>query len=142
VKSWARAAENRVRKLLRRPGKTIDLQVHDVIQMQESAVVDLTQAWGPPPDPTIDLPAYADVVTRRINHLHEKVQTQQHDLAAEVEARGTAIRQAQNALTAEVDEVRKLSRQVAVGGLRLQVVGWLFLLAGIVVGTIANIVGS
>jgi hypothetical protein len=52
------------------------------------------------------------------------------DLAAETEARKTAIRDAQAALTAETDQVRALSRQVAVGGLRLQAVGWAFLFSG------------
>jgi hypothetical protein len=81
------------------------------------------------------------VVTQRINELHEAVQQQRHDLAAETQARQAAIRDAQAALTAEIDQVRALSRQVAVGGLRLQAVGWTFLFVGLILSAIGNAVG-
>jgi hypothetical protein len=55
--------------------------------------------------------------------------------------RKAAIRDARAALTAEIDQVRALSRQVAVGGLRLQAVGWAFLFVGLILGAIGNAVG-
>jgi hypothetical protein len=57
------------------------------------------------------------------------------------EARKTAIRDAQAALTGEIDQVRALSRQVAVGGLRLQAVGWAFLFVGLILSAVGNAVG-
>jgi hypothetical protein len=55
--------------------------------------------------------------------------------------RKAAIRDARAALTAEIDQVRALSRQVAVGGLRLQAVGWAFLFVGLTLDAIGNAVG-
>jgi hypothetical protein len=120
VTSRARTVQNWLRKLLRRPGKPRVVQASAVSAVGVVTSVTARVGWGPPPDPATDLAGYAAVVTQRINALHEKVQQQRHDLAAETEARKTAIGDAQAALTAEIDQVRALSRQVAVGGLRLQ----------------------
>jgi hypothetical protein len=141
VTSRARAVQNRLRKLLRRPGKPHVVQASAVSAVGFVASATARVGWGPPPDPTTDLAAYAAEVTRRINELHEKVQQQREDLAAETEARKTAIGDARAALTAEIDQVRALSRQVAVGGLRLQAAGWAFLFVGLILGAIGNAVG-
>lgn len=141
VTSRARAVKNRLRKLLRRPGKRQVVQAGAAAEFGFAGSATVRVGWGPPPDPATDLAAYAAVVTQRINELHQTVQQQRHDLAAETEARQAAIRDAQAALTAEIDEVRALSRQVAVGGLRLQAVGWAFLFAGLILSAIGSAVG-
>jgi hypothetical protein len=141
VTSRARAVQNWLRKLLRRPGKPQVVQLGLAGEIEMAGSVTLRVGWGPPPDPVVDLAGYAAVVTQRINDLHEKVQDVKHDLATEAEARKTAIGDAQAALTAEIDQVRALSRQVAVGGLRLQAVGWACLLVGLILGAIGNAVG-
>jgi hypothetical protein len=142
IASWARAAMSRVSALVRRPSKPVDLQINDALQIQVIEEVAITRTWNPPPDPTVDLTAYAGVVTERINDLHEMVQNQRHALAAEAKVRNGAIGKASAALSDEIADVRKLSARVAVGGLRLQVVGWVFLFFGIIFGTIANVMGS
>ena len=142
VASWARDLMSRVRTLLRPQSKTVGLQVNDALQISITDEVTITAAWNPPPDPTVDLTAYAGVVTERINELHKMVQNQRHELAAEAKAREAAIGKESAALSDEMADVRKLSVRVAVGGLRLQVVGWVFLFFGIIVGTIANVMGS
>jgi hypothetical protein len=142
VKEWTRATTNRVRLLFGRPAEPRVVHLGAASSIEFAGSARMTVGWGAPPDPTTDLAGYAKVVTERINALHAKVQNQDNKLADEADARQTEIRQTRSALTADIEEVRKLSRQVAVGGLRLQVVGWLFLIAGIVVGTIANAVGS
>jgi hypothetical protein len=141
VTSRARAVQNRLRKLLRRPGKPQVVQAGAAAAIGIAGSVTARVGWGPPPDPATDLAAYAAVVTQRINELHQKVQQQRDDLAAETEARKTAIRDAQAALTGEIDQVRALSRQVAVGGLRLQAVGWACLFAGLILSAVGNAVG-
>jgi hypothetical protein len=141
IASRARAVQNWLRKLLRRPGKPRAVQAGAAAAIGIAGSVTARVGWGPPPDPAIDLAAYADVVTQRINELHEKVQDVKQDLAAETEARKTAIGDARAALTAEIDQVRALSRQVAVGGLRLQAVGWACLFVGLILSAIGNAVG-
>jgi hypothetical protein len=141
VTSRARAVQNWVRKLLRRPGKPQVVQLGVASEINFAGSVTARVGWGPPPDPATDLAGYAAVVTQRINELHEKVQQQRDDFAAETKARTTAIRDAQAALTAEIDQVRALSRQVAVGGLRLQAGGWACLFVGLILGGIGNAVG-
>jgi len=117
----------------------VQVSAVDVFGVADSATVRV--GWGPPPDPATDLAGYAAMVTQRINELHEKVQDVKQDVAAETEARKTAIRDAQTALTADIDQVRSLSRQVAVGGLRLQAVGWAFLFVGLILGGVGNALG-
>ena len=142
VRSWARAVSNRISRLFNRPdGGPRVAEVGMGGSITPTGTLGLKHIWGPPPDPATDLGAYAEVVTKRINELHEIVQNVRHDLATETEARKTNIRRAQAALGNEIDEVRRLSRRVAVEGLRLQVIGWLFLIMGIFVGTIANVIG-
>jgi hypothetical protein len=91
VTSRARAVQNRLRKLLRRPGKPQVVQAGAAAAIGIAGSVTARVGWGPPPDPATDLAAYAAVVTQRINELHQKVQQQRDDLAAETEARKTAI---------------------------------------------------
>lgn len=45
-------------------------------------------------------------------------------------------------LAARIHEVEGKSKSVAVGGLVEQVWGWLFILTGLVLGTIANIMSA
>jgi hypothetical protein len=94
---------------------------------------------GPLPDPASDLPAFADRVEHYIQQLYEMTQRTHDALADETEGRAAAEKDIRNRITAEIERVEGMSRQVAVGGLRLQVVGWTFLFAGLVLGTIGNI---
>jgi hypothetical protein len=95
--------------------------------------------WGPLPDPA-DLPALVAELHRRINELHATLQQAQYDLIDERKARETGDEAARTAMREEVEAAVRSTQRVAVGGLRIQVVGWSLFLLGIVVGGAANVV--
>jgi hypothetical protein len=135
--SRARTVQNWLRRLLRRPGKPQVVHAGAAAAIGVAGSVTARSAGDHHPIRLPTSPRTPAVVTQRINELHQKVQQQRDDLAAETEARKTAIRDAQAVLTGEIDQVCALSRQVAVGGLRLQAVSWAFLF----VGRVGNAVG-
>jgi hypothetical protein len=95
--------------------------------------------WGPLPDPISDLATFAAVVHERLNRLHSTVQDLEHALKEERKTRERADEEVRTDLSAKIDEVANLSRDVAVGGIRLQLAGWFFLLVGLVVSMAANV---
>jgi hypothetical protein len=74
VTTWARSVDNRVRMLLRRPGRSQTIELPTIAATTSVFTPTISTTLNPPPDPTVDLVAYADVVTRQINHLNETMQ--------------------------------------------------------------------
>jgi len=131
-----------MRKVLRRPGQPVNVDVHPATIRSEARIFTptITSAWPPLPNPADDGPAFATEVHERLNQLHSLIQGDQRALAKEQNTREDEDAKLRTELTELGTVVDAKTANVAVGGLRLQVLGWSFLLVGIVVGAIVNVV--
>jgi hypothetical protein len=139
IRAAARGVERIARRVFRRSGRAVNLQVNSATMAVTAGEARVTITWGPLPDPS-DGPAFAAKVQERLNQLHSMVQDDKHALADERKVRtneDTKVRKGLAELSALVDAK---TANVAVGGLRLQVLGWTFVLLGILVGSIVNLV--
>jgi hypothetical protein len=139
ARSTRQGAVRRIRQMIGRPAPAhVTLGTATIALSAVALDARGRVTWGPLPDPS-DQPALVAELHQRINDLHAALQQAQHDLIDERNARETGDEAAHTAMRAEVETVVHSTQRVAVGGLRLQVAGWLLVLAGIIVGTIANI---
>jgi hypothetical protein len=139
VSAWTMAARRRVRVWLRRPEHRTVASA-EVALGWDAAEARGVVSWGPLPDPVANLAAFASNVDDRLNRLHTLVQEARHAVADEQMARADADGKLRDEFSGEVGRVEFLSHRVAVGGLRLQALGWFFVLLGVVVSTVGNLV--
>ena len=76
----------------------------------------------------------------RLNRLHRELQAEKQARADERTAREDAEKALRAELAAQAERIEGMTRKVAVGGLRLQVTGWLFVLLGFGLGSVAQVV--
>ncbi|WP_116952284.1 hypothetical protein [Jiangella endophytica] len=89
-----------------------------------------------------DLAAFAAVVQSRLDGLTGQVGRLETELRTERQRRDSAVRGVRAELIGEVGRVEELTKEIAVGGLRLQILGWTLVLAGVVLSGVLNIVGA
>lgn len=99
-------------------------------------------SFGPLPSIDDDPQGCADAVHDRFQRVHSTAQDAQDAIADERKARAETVAKLDDRLAARIHEVEGKSKSVAVGGLVEQVWGWLFILTGLVLGTIANIMSA
>jgi hypothetical protein len=90
------------------------------------------------PSPIDDPEAFASAVGERLRSLNDNVRTLREQLDSEVGAREAADHKVSSELRTKVAEVEGLSRQIAIGGLREQVVGWSCIVVGIILQSLAT----
>ncbi|MEU8232834.1 hypothetical protein AB0C12_24905 [Actinoplanes sp. NPDC048967] len=120
------------------PDRATAIDLSGSVHFSDTATATMTYARLPS---IADDPAgFAQMVQTRVDGLLQRTD----ELAAGL-ARATAAADArQRELTAVVEKLRAEAesrvRQIAVGGLRAQVLGWLMLIIGVVLQTVGNIV--
>lgn len=140
LRNAARRGQETVRRLLRRPGRPVNLEVQSAIHLTSSMTARVTTAWKSLPDPAENLQTFAATVHERLNRLHAMIQDDQEALNDERRARTDGEAKLRAELTELAALVDAKTANVAVGGLRLQALGWSFLLLGIVLGAIVNVI--
>lgn len=124
IKSKYQVVRDFVHRMLGLKQDAVPPQVIGTIKVTES--VDMM--WGVGyvglPSPADDLEAFAAAVEERMRSLNDNLRAVREQLDGEVQARKAADNHVLSDLGAKVANVEGLSRQIAVGGLRAQVIGW------------------
>jgi hypothetical protein len=138
ARTTVRRADRALRKMLRRPPRPVDV---DLVPAQVTVTpVALRVTTGLPPLPGHDdMDALTAEIDKRLNRLHSVIEDVQHALTDEREAREDGDRRVRSDLEKEIDRVEASTQRVAVGGLRLQLLGWIFLLLGLILGAVVNV---
>jgi hypothetical protein len=127
-----------MRRVLRRPQSGV---LHSRTVTDSAGVTDRasgTVTYAPLPSLTSDPQAFAQEVQRRINAVHDAAQKAHKRVTDETEAREAADRQLRSDLSAQIVKVEGMSRSIAVGGLREQVVGWSCIAVGFILQAIST----
>ncbi|MBM7783675.1 hypothetical protein [Tenggerimyces flavus] len=83
---------------------------------------------------------FAAEVRNRLQRVHDIAQDVREAVVAERTARTESVSELDRRMTERIAEVAGKSESIAVGGLVEQIYGWLFIVLGVALGTIGNIV--
>ncbi len=108
-------------------------------------------AYGTVADPVVDhltLPdlsdpdAFVAAAVRQINELNRRVSQQEDTLTAESRNRELLGERLERELERRTRELEEQASNVAIDGLRLQLVGWMLLFFGVLLSTALNIIAA
>jgi hypothetical protein len=135
----AQRADARLRKLLRRPARVNRAEGGSV-----ALVVAVGEGYGYAPftklpDPATDMAAFTAEVDDRLGRLLAMIHEDRVALRRETKAREEADQQQDTELGDEIGRTIMLTQRVAVGGLHLELHGWLLLFIGLIFTSIGSI---
>jgi hypothetical protein len=142
LRAARQAAQRAAQRFGRRARRPQSAKIHAVTGTDSARAIDHARArvtFGPLPSPTNDTQAFVSELERRLNVVRLDVQHARERIYDESEARKAADREVSSELRALVAEVEHMSRSVAVGGLREQVIGWSCIAVGFVMQTASNV---
>ena len=141
IRNKARRAENAGRKLFQRQPKpqTNEGSAASVVRYEGEAQGRVD--FGLLPDLT-DADAFLAAIRERLDRLHSMIQDGDEALADEHKAREAEDKKLRADLSSQIARVEASTQHVAVGGLRLQVVGWTFLFFGVSLGGFVNVIDA
>jgi hypothetical protein len=99
----------------------------------------ITKSYGPLPSIREQPDEFAELVQSRLAELLDKVQKVEHQLTDEVEAIRSENTSVANHTANRFAEIDNTIRSVAVGDLRVQVVGWFLVLFGMLLQAISTL---
>lgn len=135
-----RRIDSRARRLLGRPPRKVTGTVSGTAGITFSSSMRGRVRFGPLPSITDDPEGFAAAVDERLRRVLDQVQTAQEATADETTARTKEVSTLRGDLEGRLNEVEGMSRNVAVGGLAEQVYGWFFVVVGVALGTLGNVV--
>ena len=137
---YLRISRDSARRLLGRPPPKVTGTFAATVGATSSLSARGRVRFGPLPSITEDPEGFAAAVDERLRRVHDQVQTVQEATADETTARTTEVSTLREDLEGRLTEVEGLSRSVAVGGLAEQVYGWFFVVVGVALGTLGNVI--
>lgn len=123
------------RVLRRRPARTIPIGA--AIELNWSMQANLQVAFGPLPSLAESPLQFVWEVERRLNQVHDIVQDLQQKLLLEAGVRKSADEDLRKDLQTQIEMAEAMSRSIAVGGLREQVIGWSCIAGGFLLQVVA-----
>jgi hypothetical protein len=142
IQRAAADADRWVRNVLRMKAKTKVEGIDVASEMNMTGQLRARLTFGPLPSIEADPQRFAAEVHRRLQQVLSMAQDAQDAIADEREARTDSLGKLDDRLLARINEVAGKAESVAVGGLVEQVWGWIFVLAGVALGTFANILAA
>ncbi|MGY4768965.1 hypothetical protein ACXC9Q_18795 [Kribbella sp. CWNU-51] len=140
VRRSAAAADRWGRQVLHIKGRAKVVQGVAMSSMRMTSRATGRVSFGPLPSIVDDPQGFAEEVHRRLQRAHATGQDAQEAIADEREARVESVSALDRRTQARITEVAGKSENIAVGGLVEQIWGWLFILAGVALGAIGDIV--
>ncbi|MBB5791770.1 hypothetical protein [Jiangella mangrovi] len=128
-----------VRRVLRRPAKHATVRPATARLNVTLGAAAIGTVLPRLPD-VADLTAFAAAVQERLNELNAQANRHEGELRKEIRARELAESDMRADLGREIRRVEGLTKRIATGGLRMQIVGWSLVLVGTVLGGVANLV--
>jgi hypothetical protein len=141
MKTWPKRFGRFVIRLFGRGSQETRQRTGDELAIGVEEALSATAEWGPLPS-IDDQDAFRNEIQRRFNVLLQEDRDIYQALGAEQQTRDAGDRTVHADLAPDIAQVRADTRDLAVGGIRLQFVGWLLLLAGVSLGSIVNIIDA
>jgi hypothetical protein len=138
IRAVGRRADRALRRIFRRPPQPEAVGIAPVPLKLTAGVLGIKTGLPPLPGHD-DMDALTAEIDKRLNRLHSMIEDEQHALVQERRAREAADQQVRSDLGQEIGRVDAGTQRVAVGGLRLQLLGWIFLLLGLILGAVVNV---
>ncbi|MEV0259438.1 hypothetical protein AB0H82_34965 [Streptomyces sp. NPDC050732] len=96
--------------------------------------------FGPLPDATQDAAAFATEIERRLNRVYRLAQDVEHNLKEEEDSRRRADQRVASELETRILSLDEEAKHGDIRGLHEQVLGWFFVVLGLVAQALADLV--
>ncbi|WP_406476278.1 hypothetical protein [Streptomyces sp. NBC_01615] len=137
---WRSSLVRGVRRLLRRPARTITGTLGAALSVEVAMNARGIVQFGPLPDPAQAPAAFASEVECRLNKVYRLAQVLEHNLKREEDSRREVDDRVTSDLVARISSLEEDSKRADIRGLREQVLGWFFVVLGLVAQTLADLV--
>lgn len=128
------------RRVLRLKGRPKVVKLGIASEVHTTGRLTARVSFGPLPSIENDPAGFAEETHLRLQRLHATAQDVQESVADERLARVEAVSELDSRTATQITELAGKSESIAVGGLVEQIYGWFFIVAGVALGTIGNLV--
>lgn len=139
VSRFGSAANRRIRRVLHLKGAPQVVGAAGIVSAEMVGTARATVEMPPLPPIETDPQGFATEVHRRLQRLHSETQKAQESIADERTERQRTLSGLEERLTGRVSAVENQTRSIAVDGVVEQIFGWIFIVVGVVLGTIGNV---
>ncbi|MEV6758988.1 hypothetical protein [Streptomyces sp. NPDC051214] len=137
---WWTALVRGVRRLLRRPSSPVTGTLGAALEVSAAMNARGLLQFGPLPDATQEPAAFATEIERRLNQVYRLTQDVEHNLKEEQDSRREADQRVASELETRISSLDEEAKHGEIRGLHEQVLGWFFVVLGLVAQALADLV--
>ncbi|HEX9362401.1 MAG TPA: hypothetical protein VGA47_01300, partial [Candidatus Dormibacteraeota bacterium] len=139
VKQFGRTVNRRVRQVLRRRGGPTVVGAGGIASAAAFGTARARVGWGPLPSIEDDPQGFAAEVHNRLQRLHNQTQDANESIADERTERERALSGLDRQISGRVSALESQTKSIATDGVVEQIFGWIFIVAGVILGTVGNV---